>query len=166
MRFIACDPGNEKSALVIYDAYAKTIGGQFIGPNKDCRLWLKHLAPIHQLLVMEYTKPYVRYTKAKKPYFPSQVMLTAREQGRFQEIFESVDRKVDYIFRQTVKAHIAGKATANDSEIRKALLDRYGGERVALGKKASPGPLWGIKADLWQALAAGIAYAEKKLKCT
>jgi hypothetical protein len=35
-----------------------------------------------------------------------------------------------------------------------------GGRRAAVGLKASPGPLYGVSRDVWQALALGVAYAD------
>ena len=48
---------------------------------------------------------------------------------------------------------------AKDADIRQAIIDRYGatgGRKAAIGSKASPGPLYGIKRDIWQALAVGL----------
>ena len=48
---------------------------------------------------------------------------------------------------------------------RGALIDRYGGDggkRAAVGLKATPGPLYGVKKDVWSALALVVMYAEKR----
>jgi hypothetical protein len=65
------------------------------------------------------------------------------------------------IRRSEVKLHLCGVARAKDANIRQALLDRYGG-KDAKGKKASPGPLYGIHDDLWSALAIGVTWWETK----
>lgn len=39
-----------------------------------------------------------------------------------------------------------------------ALIDRFGGKDAAIGRKATPGPLYGITKDLWSALAIAITY--------
>jgi len=56
--------------------------------------------------------------------------------------------------------HICGSARAKDQNIRQALIDRYGGKETAIGKKQNPGPLYGIKADEWQALGLAITFLE------
>jgi hypothetical protein len=57
---------------------------------------------------------------------------------------------------------LCGSSRANDATIRQALLDRYGpGREKAVGTKANPGPLYGIKADLWQALALAVTYSDQ-----
>ena len=46
---------------------------------------------------------------------------------------------------------------AKDSNIRQALLDLYGGDkRKAIGIKAEPGPLYGIKSHMWAALGVAV----------
>lgn len=63
--------------------------------------------------------------------------------------------------RRTVKLTLCGSPKANDATIRQALIDRYGPTKAqAIGLKASPGPLYGLKADLWQALAVGVTWLE------
>jgi len=52
----------------------------------------------------------------------------------------------------------------NDSTIRQAMLDRYGpGREKAIGKKKSPGPLYGIRKDEWQALALAVTFFDCEL---
>jgi len=46
---------------------------------------------------------------------------------------------------------------AKDSNIRQALIDRFGpGKDKAIGLKKNPGPLYGIKKDIWSALAVAV----------
>ena len=61
------------------------------------------------------------------------------------------------VYRRDVKLHLCGQARAKDANVRQALIDRFGpGKDKAIGKKASPGPLYGMKADVWQALALAV----------
>lgn len=51
--------------------------------------------------------------------------------------------------------------TAKDPQIRQAIIDRFGGNKAAaIGVKAKPGPLYGMKADVWAALAVALTWAE------
>jgi len=44
-------------------------------------------------------------------------------------------------------------------------MDRYGSSReVSIGKKKTPGPLYGISNDVWAALGVAITASETKLK--
>jgi len=58
-----------------------------------------------------------------------------------------------------VKLHLCGSARAKDTNIRQALIDRYGGS-AAIGKKAAPGPLYGVSKDVWSALAVAVTAAD------
>ena len=67
------------------------------------------------------------------------------------------------VYRTQVKLHICGTARAKDSNVRQALMDRYGSTReLAIGKKKTPGPLYGFSADMWSALAIALTYKEDK----
>ena len=86
-----------------------------------------------------------------------------------KEIFETVwwigrycqaDQEATRVSRRDVKLHVCGQMRGvNDSTIRQAMLDRYGpGREKAVGKKKSPGPLYGIRKDEWQALALAVTF--------
>lgn len=67
------------------------------------------------------------------------------------------------LYRRDVKLHLCGSLRAKDTNIRAALIDRYGpGKDKAIGLKASPGPLYGIKADCWAALAVAVTAVETR----
>ena len=50
---------------------------------------------------------------------------------------------------------------AKDRNVRLAIEDRRGGRRAAVGLKKSQGPLYGIKAHEWSALAIAITWFDK-----
>jgi hypothetical protein len=86
-----------------------------------------------------------------------------------KEIFETVwwigrycqaDQCAARMTRRDVKLHVCGQMRGvNDSTIRQAMLDRFGpGREAAIGKKKSPGPLYGIRKDEWQALAVAVTF--------
>jgi hypothetical protein len=60
------------------------------------------------------------------------------------------------VYRRDVKLHLCGQTRAKDANVRQALIDRYGGKDKAIGKKASPGPCYGMSGDVWQALALAV----------
>jgi hypothetical protein len=91
-----------------------------------------------------------------------------------KEIFETVwwigrycqaDQDASRVTRREVKLHVCGQMRGvNDSTIRQAMLDRYGpGREKAVGKKKSPGPLYGIRKDEWQALALAVTFFDCEL---
>ncbi len=60
--------------------------------------------------------------------------------------------------RRAVKLALCGDSRAKDANIRQALIDRFGGS-AAVGRKAAPGPLYGISRDVWSALAIAVTYS-------
>lgn len=67
------------------------------------------------------------------------------------------------ILRRDIKLALCESARAKDDNIRQALIDRYGpGKEKAIGKKATPGPLYGIRSHEWAALALGVTYLDQR----
>jgi hypothetical protein len=69
--------------------------------------------------------------------------------GRFVEVWDIKEQPWKLIYRQEVKLFHCHQARAKDSNIAQALRDKYG----QVGTKKSPGPLYGVKKDIWSALA-------------
>ena len=86
--------------------------------------------------------------------------------GRFIQVWfeggmiEDAYREARLVYRREVKLALCGNSRAKDSNIRQAIIDRYGGKAGAIGKKKTPGPLYGITGDVWSALAVAITAAE------
>ncbi len=74
--------------------------------------------------------------------------------GRFTQAVGDAVR----IPRMRVKMHLCKSPKANDSNIRQALIDRYGG--IQATKKG--GALHGVSKDIWAALAVGLTYLDTK----
>lgn len=80
--------------------------------------------------------------------------------GRF---WQSADYELKPFYRLKrldVKLHMCGQPRAKDANIRQALVDKFGGK----GTKKNPGPTYGISADVWQALALAVTWAERNNK--
>src|ERR1035441_7079829 len=83
--------------------------------------------------------------------------------GRFVEAWESRGGTTRLVYRRDVKLFLCQSVRATDSNIRAALMDRYGGKAKAIGTKAAPGPLYSLKKDMWSALAVALT-AEEQIK--
>ena len=62
------------------------------------------------------------------------------------------------VMRTEIKMHFCNSMRAKDSNIRAALIDRFG----APGKKASPGLTYGLKGDIWSAFAIAVYATDKQ----
>lgn len=78
--------------------------------------------------------------------------------GRFTDAwFSSIGRLPIEIYRADVKMHLCHSMKAKDANIRQSLIDLYGGSKeAAIGKKATPGPLYGVSSHAWAALAVAV----------
>lgn len=159
-RVLAIDPGNEKSAWIEYDPGGFYPVGAFAIDDNEFLLQSLKTGLLRrregEALAIEMMKPRGMPTSFEE-------LLTCVWIGRFIEAWGGPWR---YIYRTDVKMTLCGRANAKDSNIRAALVDKWGGKKKAIGLKKTPGPLYGIKADLWQALAAAVTYTEKALNGT
>jgi hypothetical protein len=86
----------------------------------------------------------------------AEVFETCYWSGRFaQAIGPGI---TDRIPRLEVKLHLCRDSKARDANVRQAIIDRFGGKEKAIGKKATPGPLFGVSGDCWSALAVALTW--------
>lgn len=64
---------------------------------------------------------------------------------------------INYVYRRDVKVNLCNSVKAKDSNIRQALIDRFG----QVGTKNNPGWFYNFKADIWSAYAVGITYLDR-----
>jgi len=150
MTVLAIDPGPEQSAYVVWD------GRSVQDHGKDANDLLRgYLGCTPLPVVIEQIASYGMAVGAE-------VFETCVWTGRFMEAASRSQFRPPVIRlpRRDVKLHLCGSARAKDSNIRHALIDRFGGKEKAIGTKASPGPLYGLKADTWQALALAVTWLD------
>lgn len=80
--------------------------------------------------------------------------------GRFIETALINNKGYEYIYRKDVKMNLCNSMRAKDSNIRQALIDRFG----VVGTKKNKGWFYGFKADIWSAYAVGVTYLDKEAK--
>lgn len=144
---IGLDPGPTESAMVIWDG--TMIRGAALQPNDFILRRLREMRDSGHQLVIEKVASYGMAVGAE-------VFETVFWSGRFAEAFgiEHVHR----ITRGEVKIHLCHSMRAKDANVRAAICDRFGGEKLAKGTKANPGRLYGISTHLWAALAVVLTW--------
>lgn len=153
MSLLAIDPGPEQSAVVHYDTESRLPVWFTKAPNDEVLTMLDWIEADE--MAIESVASYGMAVGAT-------VFETCVWSGRFIERWCSVSGRPmpRRVFRREVKLHLCGTQRAKDTNIRQAIIDRHGNKATAIGLKASPGPLYGMKADCWQALGVAITAAE------
>ena len=85
--------------------------------------------------------------------------------GRFIERWYSLfDAPYYYIYRKDEKMTLCHSMKANDSNIRRALIDRYAKHDLKNGKgtKKNPDVFYGVSKDMWSAIAVGVTWYEQR----
>ena len=156
---LAIDPGTTESAWcrLLYGRSPRTVSPVVHGakvPNDAVletelsdRRWVS-------TVVIEMPQHYGRDIHAG-----ASVYETCRWVGRFEQRWRDLGGEVVLVHRKTVVTSVCGNPRANDSDVRRAILERF---PAGKGTKANPGPLYGIKADVWQALAVALWYLDER----
>ena len=141
---LAIDPGTTQSGVVLY------AGGRVIeSGTHDNRAVLQVIRESGaDVLAIE------RF-EARGMAMGDESVVTVIWTGRFQQAWRSPESVV-LVKRSAIKSHLCGTQRAKDANVRAALLDLFGGKDRAIGKKASPGPLYGVTSHAWAALAVAV----------
>ena len=149
---LAIDPGNLESAYVVLDDNLKPV--EFGKINNEQLIEIIGVqAQLQKYVVIECIASYGMAVGAS-------VFDTCIWIGRFTERATLMGVKVNYIYRKDEKMNLCGTMKAKDSNIRQALIDRFG----VVGTKANKGFFYGFKADIWSAYAVAITFYDIHLK--
>lgn len=195
MPLIAIDPGNKTSGWVSFEPWPSEPGGlilERVGIDDNDRILraFSHLDTtlgnslyVAERVLVETPSPRGMPTAAEE-------MDTLIQIGRIIDTCEAQQLPWSMVFRGPVKLHLTGKVAANDSNIRQALIDRFGGDTIAVGGKkckackgkgwrgrkhdpcevgtsdgdicweSVPGPLYGVTSHAWAALAVACYWVD------
>ncbi len=146
-RILAIDPG-KRVGVVIWEPESKKIWHTIYDQEHALEYFHEIEDGFHEVfnyVGIEMIGHYGSGMPAGKDVFDTCVFI-----GEVKNILRSF--RPTLIMRREIKLHFCGNMRAKDGNIRQALIDRFGPP----GVKKSPGILYGIKGDEWQALALGI----------
>ena len=157
MRLVAIDPGDVQSAFVVYDTLKHEILDKKIADNNKVLSFLQNNRYHIDYLVIEMIQSYGM--PVGDTVFETCVWI-----GKFMQAWNT-DHRCDRLSRKEIVNKLCGSARAKDANVRLALLQRFtatgGGSTPQVGTKAKPGPLYGVKKDIWAALAVAVIWAEE-----
>lgn len=165
MIVFAIDPGNEESAwCAMNDKYElldfdkqpnKKVMDEMISRiSKDDpdRIFM----PLYDAVVIERVASYGMPVGRE-------VFETCEWIGRFSQEAEK-QTSVRYIYRRDEKLTLCFDSKAKDANIRAALIERFAKHdfKNGRGTKKDPDYFYGVKADIWAAIAVAVTYLDMK----
>ena len=154
MKVLAIDPGNRQSAWCMIDG--ETLRPLFFGKEENQVVLTSVQQRSYDSIVIERVASYGMAVGRD-------VFETCEWVGRFTQ---AARVPPDYVYRQEEKLHICGDSRAKDTNIRRALIDRFAQHDLKNGKGTKKNPDWfyGFSADVWQAYAVAVTYVETRCK--
>lgn len=119
MTILAVDPGPTYSALVSWDG--EKIVAVSLLPNDEARRQMRTFCVLDGLRIVA-----VEMIACYGMPVGKEVFETCLQIGRMQQICENERRPCRLVYRLQVKQHLCHDTRAKDSNIRQALLDRFG----------------------------------------
>jgi len=149
---VAIDPGTTQSAIVVWDGsnilYKNILDNEKVLSTIS---FASSLGVEPDILVVEMIASYGMAVGAE-------VFNTCVWIGRFiQQWRVATFKEYRLVYRQEVKKHICSNTSAKDSNIRQALIDRFGSPGSKKDKNINP-ITYGLSKDLWAAFAVAVFY--------
>lgn len=156
MKILAIDPGDVESGFCLMDDYRPVI----FEKSENYTVLEAILLYAHgcKAVVIEMVASYGM--AVGKNIFDTCVWI-----GRFwQEAIEAGASRVELVYRIDEKMTICHDSRAKDTNIRKALIDRFAEFDKKNGKGTRKNPDWfyGFKKDIWMAYAVGVTFLDKE----
>jgi hypothetical protein len=157
MMLLAIDPGNVESAYVIVDEDLKPVEFGKVENHELLKKISGNCGNFYDCSKMAIEM----IQNLGMPAVGETLFETCVWVGRFIEASVSqLNIEPVKIYRREEKINLCGSMKAKDSNIRQALIDRFG----EVGTKKAPGWFYGFKADIWQAYACGVTYHDKHMQ--
>ena len=156
MRILAIDPGDVQSGWCLMEGYKPVQFGKV--PNEEMLYVVGQYAMGIDYLVIEMVASYGM--AVGQNVFDTCVWI-----GRFlQKFTDCGGDTAAYIYRMDERMAICHDSKANDTNIRRALIDRFAEHDKQTGKGTKKNPDWffGFRADIWMAYAVGVTFIEKQ----
>lgn len=162
MRILSIDQGNELSAFCVlkYNASGEI---EFLEKGKIPNAELRDKIISNELL---FEKMVIEGIECFGMPVGKTVFETCYWAGRYMEIASYLNIPYYIVTRREEKLHLCGNMRVRDTNIRQALIQRFAKFDFKNGKgtKNNRDVFYGVKADIWSAIAIGVTFLETKLK--
>lgn len=155
MIIFAIDPGTDSSAFVLWDHETQTLYDKGIIPNIDLLEKLERYSQDKNIDCQVIVEMIACYGMP----IGKETIETVLWIGQFMHAWKNKN-PMALVFRKDIKIHFCQSMKAKDSNIRQAIIDRFGDP----GTKKKRGVLYGVSKDVWSALAIAIFYGDKHEK--
>lgn len=153
MIVLAIDPGPLSCGVVIYDSSHPLVLERFKDASVDFALEMISDAEGY-LVAIERVQ--------SSGFSGASLLETSEVVGRLHQRALDCGLPVLLMYRREVCSALHVHGAGKDRQVRERMIEIHGGSKeVAVGKKASPGPLYGVASHAWQALGLAVAAAEK-----
>lgn len=152
MILLAIDPGDKESGYVFIDS--ETYKPIIFGKEDNNSILIILQMSYYDIVVIERISSYGMAVGRN-------VFETCEWVGRFTQAARVFP---EYVYRREEKINLCGNHTANDANIRRALIDRFAEHDFKRGKgtKKNTDFFYGFKTDVWQAFAVGTTFLDSK----
>ena len=146
MIILGVDPGPERSAWVLWDADDQIV----LEGGHDTNDYIREYVPSNNAVLVAA----IEKVKCYGAPVGQSVLDTVYDSGRLHELWvrSQAGRSVMLITRPDVCAHLCNTPKAKKPQVNQALRDRFG----CKGTKANPGPFYGVKSHMWDAVAVAV----------
>lgn len=155
-RVLAIDPGNKLTGWCVIDR--GTLKPLLFGKTENKKLAEEVKSEL------QFDEFVIERVASYGMVVGKEVFQTCEWIGRFVQIASDRNIPISYIYRKDEKLHICGDSRAKDSNIRRALIERFAQHDFKNGKgtKSSPDWFYGFSgSDMYAAYTCGITFIEK-----
>lgn len=158
---MAIDPGPVETGWLLFDG--KRVLDHGIDPTAEVLARIYRLPPV-KMSALGVVDISVIIESIESYGMPvgKEVLETVHWAGRMFEAATACGYPTERMTRKAVKIHLCGTLQAKDSNVRQALTDRFGATKeAAVGSKAAQGPLYGLRAHEFAALALAVTWLDR-----
>jgi len=152
---IGIDPGNIESAISVYDGTRIVYCAKLPNMIDSEDHFFERLFHEHSVAAEYSQYPIKIFIETIQSYgmpVGQEVFETCFYIGRLQLLLEQNNIPYEMVKRSDIKLHHCGTTRAKDTNIKAALIERFGDK----GTKAAPGFFFGVTGDGWSACAIAI----------